>query len=171
MRFSSSTRRSLAVVDLNPAALRLTGLEKQEACAMRLDDLFFSTGRRRRGRGWPRRSTRQASFTRARGIFSSDRPGTPWRLTSASAGSTPSQSQSDWSWRATSATASGPRTPSGKSKLVTAALLTSTGVVVWETDRDRCDHPAQPSLRDDHGLETQRLDRPPLRRAGSPRRS
>jgi PAS domain S-box-containing protein len=33
---------SLVVVDLNPAALRLTGLEKQAACAMRLEDLFFS---------------------------------------------------------------------------------------------------------------------------------
>ena len=32
--------RSRTIVDLNPAALRLTGLEKEAACAMRLEDLF-----------------------------------------------------------------------------------------------------------------------------------
>jgi PAS domain S-box-containing protein len=32
--------RTRAIVDLNPVALRLTGLEKQAACAMRLEDLF-----------------------------------------------------------------------------------------------------------------------------------
>jgi two-component system CheB/CheR fusion protein len=32
------------VVDLNPAALRLTGLEKRDACRMTLGDLFYSTG-------------------------------------------------------------------------------------------------------------------------------
>jgi two-component system CheB/CheR fusion protein len=32
------------IVDLNPAAQRLTGLEKDEACAMRLEDLFTSQG-------------------------------------------------------------------------------------------------------------------------------
>ena len=35
---------SLIVVDLNPAALRLTGLEKQAACTMRLEDLFQGSG-------------------------------------------------------------------------------------------------------------------------------
>ncbi len=30
------------IVDLNPAALRLSGLEKDEACTMRLGDLFFA---------------------------------------------------------------------------------------------------------------------------------
>jgi PAS domain S-box-containing protein len=33
---------TLQIVDLNPAALRLSGLEKLEACSMKLDDLFFS---------------------------------------------------------------------------------------------------------------------------------
>ena len=32
------------IVDLNPAAQRLTGLEKDQACAMRLEDLFSSQG-------------------------------------------------------------------------------------------------------------------------------
>ena len=32
------------VVDLNPAAQRLTGLEKHHACTMSLGDLFFSSG-------------------------------------------------------------------------------------------------------------------------------
>jgi PAS domain S-box-containing protein len=35
---------SLAVVDLNPAAQRLTGLEKHEACEMNLGELFESLG-------------------------------------------------------------------------------------------------------------------------------
>ena len=32
------------IVDLNPAALRLTGLEKDAACSMRLDELFSGSG-------------------------------------------------------------------------------------------------------------------------------
>ncbi len=32
------------IVDLNPAALRLTGLEKDAACSMRLEDLFSGSG-------------------------------------------------------------------------------------------------------------------------------
>ncbi len=36
--------RTRAIVDLNPAALRLTGLEKADACLMRLEDLFSSSG-------------------------------------------------------------------------------------------------------------------------------
>ena len=32
------------IVDLNPAALRLTGLEKDVACTLRLEDLFSATG-------------------------------------------------------------------------------------------------------------------------------
>jgi PAS domain S-box-containing protein len=34
---------SQVVVDVNPAALRLTGLDKQAACSMRLEELFFGT--------------------------------------------------------------------------------------------------------------------------------
>ena len=37
--------RTQMIVDLNPAALRLTGLEKDAACSMRLDDLFSGSGR------------------------------------------------------------------------------------------------------------------------------
>ena len=33
-----------AIVDLNPAALRLTGLEKDAACTLRLEDLFSAAG-------------------------------------------------------------------------------------------------------------------------------
>ncbi len=33
------------IVDLNPTALRLTGLEKDAACSMRLDELFSASGR------------------------------------------------------------------------------------------------------------------------------
>src|SRR3954447_16635616 len=33
-----------AVIDVNPAAMRLTGLEKRVACSMSLGDLFYSTG-------------------------------------------------------------------------------------------------------------------------------
>ena len=36
--------RTQLVVDLNPAAQRLTGLEKHLACTMSLRDLFFSSG-------------------------------------------------------------------------------------------------------------------------------
>jgi len=36
--------RTHRIVDLNPAALRLTGLEKDAACAMRLDELFSGSG-------------------------------------------------------------------------------------------------------------------------------
>jgi PAS domain S-box-containing protein len=36
--------RTQAIVDLNPAALRLTGLEKDAACSMRLEDLFSGSG-------------------------------------------------------------------------------------------------------------------------------
>ena len=32
------------IVDLNPAALRLTGLEKDAACSMRLDEIFSGSG-------------------------------------------------------------------------------------------------------------------------------
>jgi PAS domain S-box-containing protein len=32
------------IIDLNPAALRLTGLEKDAACSMRLDELFTGSG-------------------------------------------------------------------------------------------------------------------------------
>jgi PAS domain S-box-containing protein len=35
--------RTLAIVDLNPTALRLTGLEKDAACSMRLEELFAGT--------------------------------------------------------------------------------------------------------------------------------
>ena len=36
--------RTQIIVDLNPAALRLTGLEKDAACSMRLEDLFAGSG-------------------------------------------------------------------------------------------------------------------------------
>ncbi len=36
--------RTRAIVDLNPVARRLTGLEKDAACSMRLEDLFSSSG-------------------------------------------------------------------------------------------------------------------------------
>src|SRR5271155_3247240 len=32
------------IVDLNPAALRLTGLDKDEACSKRLDEVFSASG-------------------------------------------------------------------------------------------------------------------------------
>src|SRR5262249_38238238 len=35
---------SQLIVDLNPTALRLTGLDKDAACAMRLDELFGGSG-------------------------------------------------------------------------------------------------------------------------------
>jgi PAS domain S-box-containing protein len=38
--FDPTTRK---IVDLNPAALRLTGLEKDDACMMRLEDLFSAS--------------------------------------------------------------------------------------------------------------------------------
>ena len=41
---SSSTRAARRVVDLNPAALRLTGLTKRQGLAIGLGDLFYSTG-------------------------------------------------------------------------------------------------------------------------------
>ena len=39
-----SIRMTRMIVDLNPAALRLTGLEKDAACSMRLEDLFSAHG-------------------------------------------------------------------------------------------------------------------------------
>jgi PAS domain S-box-containing protein len=36
--------RTRAIVDLNPTALRLTGLEKDAACSLRLEDLFSGAG-------------------------------------------------------------------------------------------------------------------------------
>jgi two-component system CheB/CheR fusion protein len=36
--------RTQVIVDLNPTALRLTGLEKDAACSMRLDELFAGSG-------------------------------------------------------------------------------------------------------------------------------
>ena len=36
--------RTRMIVDLNPAALRLTGLEKDAACSMRLEELFSGSG-------------------------------------------------------------------------------------------------------------------------------
>ena len=73
---------TLMIVDLNPAALRLTGLEKDEACSMRLDDLFFASGA-----GGLERLTealaRPASFTPARDTTSEGRRRAPCRSTSA----------------------------------------------------------------------------------------
>jgi PAS domain S-box-containing protein len=39
--FDPATRK---IIDLNPAAQRLTGLEKDDACSMRLEDLFSAQG-------------------------------------------------------------------------------------------------------------------------------
>ena len=70
------------VVDLNPAAQRLTGLEKQQACKMRLGDLFFSSGSGDLDR-LAMALNRTGFFTRARGTICAGHRARPCRSTSA----------------------------------------------------------------------------------------
>ena len=82
-RFSSSIRKTQLVVDLNPAAQRLTGLEKHAACTMSLGDLFFSSGLRRSRPAGPGTES-NGVLPLARGVLSAaGRRRAPCRSTSA----------------------------------------------------------------------------------------
>ena len=74
--------RTRIIIDLNPAAMRMTGLEKTAACSMRLEE-FFSAYPAGDSSDSSRRWTRPVSSTRERDISSSGRRGDPCRSTSA----------------------------------------------------------------------------------------
>ena len=112
---------SYLVVDLNPAAQRLTGLEKAAARMMSLGDLFTGVSSDGLDRLVEALDARGFS-TPGKAISSAGPRGLCYRSTSARAGSIPSPGRWDWSWPATSATGSGLKKISARSRQGTAAL-------------------------------------------------
>ena len=156
------------VLDLNPAAQRLTGLEKHLACKMSLSELFFSKG--------SGDLDRLAMALNRTGFFHS-REG--YYLHKASAALPVNISVSRIHTEPEPVGLVVARDISDRKRALEAlgqaearyhSLAESTGVVGLGAGRQGGHCLAEPGVRDHYGLAAGRLDRPPVQRADSPRR-
>ena len=162
--------RTRVIVDLNPAALRLTGLEKDAACSLRLEDLFAGVECRRPGATHPGPGPDRL-LPLARGVLPPQAVagGLPVNLSVSRIHTEPETVGlvvvRDISDRK--------RAEEALKQVETRykSLVASTGVIVWEVDADGVAALDQPGIRGHHRLVARRLDRPATRGAAPARRS
>ena len=161
--------RTQLVVDLNPAAQRLTGLEKHLACTMSLHDLFFSSG--------SGDLDRLALALNRTGFFHSREGYYLRRTTSAALPVNISVSRIHTEPEPVGLVVA--RDISDRKRALEAleqaearynSLVESTGVVLWELDGKGVVVSLSPAFETITGWPRSRLDRPPVRRSDSPRR-
>ena len=153
-----------AIVDLNPAALRLTGLAKDVACTLRLEDLFSATG----ADGLERLTqalARTGFFHSREGYFlrRPSRDDLPVNLSVSRIHTEP-----ETIGLVVARDISDRKRAEEALKQVEVrykGLVASTGVIVWEVDADGALLAISPAFEDHHRLAARRLDRPAPRRA------
>ena len=160
--FDPETR---VIVDLNPAALRMTGLEKDAACSLRLEDLFSGSDADGLDRAHPGPRTRPASSTREKDTSSAGRRRRtlPVNLSVSRIHTEPETVglvvARDISERKRAEEAL------KQAETRYRSLVASTGVIVWEVDAGGVLLSISPGFEDDHRLVPGRLDRPAPRGA------